>query len=205
VLAEVERQSSLAASRLPATEGAPSYEDILFTQYDGNVLDTYWVKGVGKVVALFYRYIKNDTLTHDLSNYDSTEVITIKADMPDRFNDAFLGQIKDACKLLIASVMMSGWMNIKYPAAAQKYLDESVSYAADISAKIAFRYNPAQYHSDDPASDEAIDHPADYFGAAASDEAIDHPADYFVEKPADDYNFEQYKKCCNECCNNNIE
>ena len=125
---EVEKQSSIASSMLIGPD-SPKYEDVRVTEYDYEVLDTFWRDGANSAIQIFTRYISGETVSSDLSNFDGTETLTISADMPDAFNDLLVGSITTGLKMMLACNIMAGWMGIKVPSSAQKYKDDALGYA----------------------------------------------------------------------------
>ena len=184
ILKEVERQSSLAASMLTG-DNAPKYEDIRISEYDGEILDSFWKDGVNAVVQLFIRYISNETVRYDLSTYDGTETLTINADMPDSFNDLLTGSIATGVKMMLACNIMAGWMSVKYPNAAQKYKDDSLGYGNDVRQKLLFRASPAQNRIRDFKTDSVIAQSEDFFKVKDADVQKNVDSDYFSVKSAD--------------------
>lgn len=181
ILKEVEKQSSLAASMLVG-DNAPRYEDIRVTEYDGDLIDSFWKDGANAVVQLFIRYISNETVAYNLSTYDGTEILTIKADMPDSFNDLLTGSIATGVKMMLACNIMASWMSVKYPGAAQKYKDDSLGYANDIKQKLLFRASPAQNRIRDFKTDTVIEQSEDFFKTKDADVVTEQQPDYFAVK-----------------------
>jgi len=184
VYKEVEKQSSIAASVLIGAD-SPRYEDVRVTEYDYEVLDTFWRDGVNSAIQLFTRYISNQTVSSDLSTFDGTENLTIGADMPDAFNDLLIGSITTGLKMMLSCNVMSGWMGIKVPNTAQKYKNDALGYANDIKIKLLYRSAPAQNRSSDFESDTVVESSSDYFQNKPADTVIQNEEDYFSTKSAD--------------------
>jgi len=184
VYKEVEKQSSIAASVLIGAD-SPRYEDVRVTEYDYEVLDTFWRDGVNSAIQLFTRYISNQTVSSDLSTFDGTENLTIGADMPDAFNDLLIGSITTGLKMMLSCNVMSGWMGIKLPNAAQKYKDDALGYANDIKLKLLYRSAPAQNRSSIFESDTTVTQDSDYFGTKGAETTIQTGEDYFSPKSAE--------------------
>ena len=184
VYKEVEKQSSIAASMLVGAE-SPKYEDVRVTEYDYEVLDTFWRDGVNSAIQIFTRYISNQTVSSDISTFDGTETLIISANMPDAFNDLLIGSITMGLKMMLACNVMAGWMGIKFPNSAQKYKDDALGYANDIKLKLLYRSVPAQNRSSDFKSDTTVTQDSDYFGTKGADTTIQTGEDYFAAKSAE--------------------
>ena len=137
IFKEVEKRTSLEAL---GQEG--KFESVWASSEEGKFLDTYWIEGYTAAVQVFKRYITKNTVTHSLTTHDADEVLTISVEMPERFNILLEGSIETDVKMMIAANVTYGWMNVKLPALAKKYEDESASYAEDLKQKILYRNEP---------------------------------------------------------------
>lgn len=134
---EVEKRSSLEGSVLPER-----FEGVWASEEEGKFLDSYWLEGYTAVVQLLKRYLKSSTLTYELNKYNKDEVLTIEAEMPERYNSLLDGSVATDVKMMIACNVLHGWLEVKAPDAAVKYEEESKGYSEDLRVKLLWRAEP---------------------------------------------------------------
>lgn len=181
VFSEVEKQSSLIGSSLDGND----FENLWATEYEGHFLDSFWIEGTAAAVLLFKRYIKADTVTHDLTTYDKDEVLTINAVMPERFSEHLKGSIIDSLKMMIASNILYRWLLAKSPELSERYKADADDYVKDLIQKLTYRKEPAERilnvaEEDLPADGDAED------------------GEFFRRNIHDYIKFNQYEGC-NDC------
>lgn len=176
VFKEVEKRSSLEAASMP-----DNFEQLWASEYEGKLLDTYWIEGCTSVVQLFKRYLRNETVTHSLISYDSDEKLIISAEMPFRFSDLLEGSITTDVKMMIAANVVYRWMSVKLPDRGVKYNEEATSYANDLRLKLLYRIEPSSVMTAKTDDDLVID-------TAEEDERM-------INKGMDRLMLRQYEKC----------
>lgn len=149
VFKEVEKRSSLEASVHP-----DNFEQVWASAYEGGFLDTYWIEGYTSVVQLFKRYLRNETVAHELASYDADEVLTITAEMPARYNALLTGSIITDIKMMIAAHVLAGWLSVLAPDRASQYETESKDYASDLRQKLLYRDEPCGCFSERDIPDD---------------------------------------------------
>jgi hypothetical protein len=137
VFNEVSKISSLEGSVIPER-----FENVWASEEDGLLLDSYWVEGYTSVIQSFKRYLKGETIEHNLLLYEKDEVFSIEVEMPARYNSLLDGNVATDVKMMIACNILFGWLQIRNPEAAEKYRENANGYSEDLKAKILYRVEP---------------------------------------------------------------
>jgi len=187
IFKEVEKRTSLEAL---GQKG--EFESVWASSEEGKFLESYWIEGCTAAVQVFKRYLTKNTVSHNLTNYDSDEILTISVEMPDRFNDLLEGSIVTDVKMMIAANVMYGWMSVKLPDMAKKYDDESNSYAEDLRLKILYRDEPVSEIQVKDADDTEIERDDSTLSVKSDDdEKIVREGSMLSVKDADDTEIER--------------
>ena len=147
---EVEKRTSLEGAVLP-----DKYDLLYASERKGDLLNSYWIEGCTAAVQLFKRYLKGETVSHSLTEYDVDEVLSIEAEMPARFNTLLEGSVETDIKMMIACGVMAGWIKVVSPESAEKYEEEGNEYAESVRVKLLYRSEPHS-NSVEAAKDETV-------------------------------------------------
>lgn len=198
---EVEKRSSLEGSAIPER-----FEGVWASKEEGEFLDSFWIEGYTAVVQLMKRYLSNDTVENSLNQYDKDEIVEIHAEMPERYNSLFDGNVATDIKMLIACNILHGWLKIRLPESAEKYVEEAKEYSQDLKAKLLYRSAPTRTVVD--AESESVDietvdsylnkadedtvkiESGDYLNAAEKDTESISKTEHLTEADADTEKFE---------------
>lgn len=141
VYKEVEKLTSQVAAALQGQEGV-DFDSWLATEYEGGILDTYWIETCGSVIRLLSPFLSTETKQHKLQAYDSQDIFFIQVNMPQRFNQLLVGSICDNLKMLLAQNVAAGWLANKNAELAERFAKNALSELADFRAKLFFRQEP---------------------------------------------------------------
>lgn len=186
VFREVEKQSLLMGSSLGDRNN--DFEKIWATEYEGCFLDSFWIEGVTAAVLLFKRYIKDDTVTHDLSTYNKDEILSINAVMPTRFSEHLKGSVTSSLKMMIASNILYRWLLVKLPEASEKYKTHADDYVKDLIQKLSYRTEPSARKLDVATSDDNLGLASDeyYRSIVGEDVLLNEGSEAYCRTDAED-------------------
>ncbi len=141
VYKEVEKLTSQIAAALQGQEGV-DFDSLLATEYEGGILDTYWIETCSSIIRLLSPFLSTKTEQHKLQAYDSQELFSIKVDMPQRFNKLFVGSMHDDLKMILAQNVTAGWLANRNTELAERFAKNALSVLTDFKAKLFFRQEP---------------------------------------------------------------
>lgn len=134
---EVEKRSSIEGFSIPER-----FDNIWADQSRGDLLDSYWIEGCEAVAQIVKRYLTSKTVSHNLTQYDKDEVLSIELKLPCRHSFLLDGSIETCIKMLVACNVLHGWLEVVSPESASKYLEETSAYSNDLKSKIYYRVAP---------------------------------------------------------------
>lgn len=137
VFNEVEKRSSIEGYSIPER-----FDNIWADQSRGEILDSYWIEGCEAVIQLIKRYLRSETVTHNLSQYKKDEVLSVELSLPERHSCSLEGSIVTCMKMLIACNVLYGWLEVVKPELASKYVEEANGFSNDLKSKILYRVAP---------------------------------------------------------------
>lgn len=187
IFAEVEKQSAYVASTV---EGGIHFDELWATSHDHEIMDSYWIEGCASAVSLLMRYIRSESVEHNLEQHSKAEVLEFRTDMPDTFNDFLIGSIVSSLKMMLVNGILGSWLSVKYPGVAERYITLSKDYSDDVKSKLLYRNQPYQNRSKHVGEDTDLESVTEQFSKAGTDTAdkpikevfdTDTPDDQFQE------------------------
>lgn len=170
---EVEKRSSLEGTVIPER-----FEGVWASEEEGKFLDSFWLEGYTAVIQLLKRYLTSETVTYTLNDYSQNEVLTIKADMPQRYNSLLDGSVATDVKMLIVCNVLHGWLEVKAPEVSGKYDEEAKGYAEDLRVKVLYRSEPTGKLSSADADGDVIEREGLALSSADADNVALKPKDW---------------------------
>lgn len=181
VFGEVGKRSSIEGYALPER-----FDNIWADKSRGEVLDSFWIEGYTSIIQLLKRYLSQASVNHDLSQYDGDEVLTIEADMPERYNTLLDGSIQTDVKMMLACNILHRWLEVFSPESAAKYDEEANGYAENIRVKLLYRNAPAQNLGATKGDEDRMESGTGEFVAHKTDDVSICGCDFGLDYPEDD-------------------
>lgn len=181
VFGEVEKRSSIEGYALPER-----FDNVWADSSRGEVLDSFWIEGYTSIVQLLKRYLSQASVNYDLSKYNGDEVLTIDAEMPERYNALLDGSIQTDVKMMLACNILHGWLEVVSPESAAKYDEEANGYAEDIRVKLLYRNAPTQALVVIKGDDDQMEDKTEEFAAHKTDDVSICGCDFGMEYPEED-------------------
>lgn len=176
IFAEVEKQSAYVASTV---EGGIHFDELWATSHDHEIMDSYWIEGCASAVSLLMRYIRSESVEHNLEQHSKAEVLEFRTDMPDTFNDFLIGSIVSSLKMMLVNGILGSWLSVKYPGVAERYITLSKDYSDDVKSKLLYRNQPYQNRSKHVGEDTDLESVTEQFSKAGADSDIEHVNDFY--------------------------
>lgn len=153
---EVEKITSITGSSINMEDGSTLYDKVWANEYDQDILDTFWRNAVNTVISLFIRYLDKDTVKHNIIETDRGEILSLKVKMPERFDRRLEGGICDLVSDLLATIVLSGWFELKLPEKVKTYNDKVIALSSEIRGELLYRVSPVRENRKDYGLDNYI-------------------------------------------------
>ena len=102
------------------------------------------------------RGLKDGEVADNIIETDRGEIFSLKVKMPERFDRRLEGGIFDLVSDLLATIVLSGWFELKLPEKVKTYNDKAIALSSEIRGELLYRVSPVRENRKDYGLDNYI-------------------------------------------------